>query len=533
MNRVIPKIAFAALLLTLSGLAYGIDYLYLTDHEQTVFGDWLPFSQSDSLDGPVRSNECLGFQRYPAVSSWVMTAASCNSCPSPRSWWGPHPYMCDYGRVEFPTQFAGLRNRASAQGHFYGGPGQDAKAVLADTLVRVYLWPHGTPFDTSLTFITVALDSGRNSMFFDCPLILRGILRGELEIGSSSNVGIEDNVLYADADPVTGVTPASSTNYLTIAGEAAVKILNTVANGRNNSSGYGLATTNPAYSSVTISAGVYALETFTFEQPNDADSGYICEPCGCNPTGIGGGPDDRGTIYLYGGLVQGRRGYVHRSSCSSTGYLQHWRYDARWQHHYDDMSFPLFRTSDSTTSAIDFGDVPVDSSVWDTADVYTLDPATLGGVTASWPFEGVRNDPGRVSHFRVPVHFVPPRAGLFRGYLNVSTSEHYFQIPLSGRGFVRSAANDGLILHPSSFILSAFPNPFNSRTVIRFTLPERGRAKVAVYDLQGRLVRTLLDGELAAGENRVSLDANMTSGIYFLTLNSSRGCLTQKLLLVK
>jgi hypothetical protein len=40
--------------------------------------------------------------------------------------------------------------------------------------------------------------------------------------------------------------------------------------------------------------------------------------------------------------------------------------------------------------------------------------------------------------------------------------------------------------------LSAHPNPFNPRTTLSFTLPEPGRVDLAVYDLGGRLVRTLL-----------------------------------------
>jgi hypothetical protein len=50
------------------------------------------------------------------------------------------------------------------------------------------------------------------------------------------------------------------------------------------------------------------------------------------------------------------------------------------------------------------------------------------------------------------------------------------------------------------------PNPFNPRTTIRFTLPADGGARLAIYDLAGRLVRTLVAGSLAAGEHEAVWD---------------------------
>lgn len=45
------------------------------------------------------------------------------------------------------------------------------------------------------------------------------------------------------------------------------------------------------------------------------------------------------------------------------------------------------------------------------------------------------------------------------------------------------------------------PNPFNPQTTIAFTLPESGPVDLSVYDLQGRLVRRLQQGALAAGSH--------------------------------
>ena len=69
-----------------------------------------------------------------------------------------------------------------------------------------------------------------------------------------------------------------------------------------------------------------------------------------------------------------------------------------------------------------------------------------------------------------------------------------------------------------------FPNPFNPTTTILFVAPERGRAMLRIYDVNGRLVRTLLDGTVEEGEVRVAWDGTgadgspLASGVYFYKL---------------
>jgi len=76
------------------------------------------------------------------------------------------------------------------------------------------------------------------------------------------------------------------------------------------------------------------------------------------------------------------------------------------------------------------------------------------------------------------------------------------------------------IPHPSSFILSTFPNPFNSSTSIRFNLATPGLVHLEVYDPLGRRVRELIPGNnLSAGEHSVLLNcAELSSGVYALRL---------------
>ncbi|MCX6601658.1 MAG: T9SS type A sorting domain-containing protein [bacterium] len=90
------------------------------------------------------------------------------------------------------------------------------------------------------------------------------------------------------------------------------------------------------------------------------------------------------------------------------------------------------------------------------------------------------------------------------------------------------------ILHPSSFILSAFPNPFNAQTEIRFALPQAARAELALFDILGRRVATLADGAFTAGEHSVPFDgSNLGSGIYFARLSASHRQTALKLMLIR
>jgi hypothetical protein len=88
---------------------------------------------------------------------------------------------------------------------------------------------------------------------------------------------------------------------------------------------------------------------------------------------------------------------------------------------------------------------------------------------------------------------------------------------------------------PMSFSISpAYPNPFNPITTIQFSIPELSRVTVSIYDLQGRLIETLVDEKLSPGNHIVQWDADgFSSGIYFILLNGGERREIQKIVLVK
>ncbi len=67
---------------------------------------------------------------------------------------------------------------------------------------------------------------------------------------------------------------------------------------------------------------------------------------------------------------------------------------------------------------------------------------------------------------------------------------------------------------PKEFSLSQnYPNPFNPSTMIKFALPFDSKVKVTIYNINGEVVKVLVDGEYAAGEHQAQFSINSASGI--------------------
>ncbi|NNE45063.1 MAG: T9SS type A sorting domain-containing protein, partial [Rhodothermales bacterium] len=79
-----------------------------------------------------------------------------------------------------------------------------------------------------------------------------------------------------------------------------------------------------------------------------------------------------------------------------------------------------------------------------------------------------------------------------------------------------------------------YPNPFNPSTTIAFDVPQTSDVSVAVFDLLGRQVRTLVNGSLPAGKHTVTLNAqSMSSGLYVVRFDTPDGAFERTILLIK
>ena len=75
-----------------------------------------------------------------------------------------------------------------------------------------------------------------------------------------------------------------------------------------------------------------------------------------------------------------------------------------------------------------------------------------------------------------------------------------------------SGINSGLVLNIST--------PITGNAAVNFTVPASGHANLSVFDMNGRIVETLVNNEVVAGEHSINWGANTAGGIYFLRLTT-------------
>lgn len=138
-------------------------------------------------------------------------------------------------------------------------------------------------------------------------------------------------------------------------------------------------------------------------------------------------------------------------------------------------------------------------------------------------------DDGQVIFFDFPLYFIrePQATELLHKALN-------------DLGIFTDVAEEEEIKVPASFSLSQnHPNPFNSETVIEYSLPKTSRVKISIYNILGQRVRTLLDQRQPAGYKRVFWDAKnekgkvVSGGIYFYRMETEEFVRSKKMLFLK
>jgi len=117
-----------------------------------------------------------------------------------------------------------------------------------------------------------------------------------------------------------------------------------------------------------------------------------------------------------------------------------------------------------------------------------------------------------------------------------SSSDWFDQpVPTIGQenGIVTSACEENAL--PEDFMLSQnYPNPFNPLTTIEYTIARRIGVKLTVYNILGEEIAILVEEVLNQGVYSQLWDAsNLTTGLYFYTLEAGGGKTTKKLLYLK
>ena len=99
---------------------------------------------------------------------------------------------------------------------------------------------------------------------------------------------------------------------------------------------------------------------------------------------------------------------------------------------------------------------------------------------------------------------------------------------------------DEMNINPSVFSLNQnYPNPFNPSTTISFDVYQASRVSLSVYDLNGRLVRNLMSGNLGAGTYNIDWNGknakglSVAGGVYFYSITSGGSSIIKKMSLIK
>lgn len=178
-------------------------------------------------------------------------------------------------------------------------------------------------------------------------------------------------------------------------------------------------------------------------------------------------------------------------------------------------------------------------STLDTSEPWAL---SLNGLPPGTPYEGTLSlAAGDSADVEVSAQFTEERA--FRFYDVVleidadSNGDAEIQSSVLARfqDDVPPATVDvSLPGQPQRLDFAVVPNPLERSTVAQFALPAVAHVRMALYDLSGRRLRTIVDGMREPGVNRVAIDARgLAGGIYFLRLEVAGKSSTRRLVLLK
>ena len=116
---------------------------------------------------------------------------------------------------------------------------------------------------------------------------------------------------------------------------------------------------------------------------------------------------------------------------------------------------------------------------------------------------------------------------------NLSARRYYYRLKQVDidRRFEFSPIVSAEINGNNDFVLEQnYPNPFRNETVIKFTLPQRAKVNLSLFDMNGRLVRVLLNESKESGTHAVTFyPGTLTSGLYYYSLKTGELIAVKKL----
>lgn len=125
--------------------------------------------------------------------------------------------------------------------------------------------------------------------------------------------------------------------------------------------------------------------------------------------------------------------------------------------------------------------------------------------------------------------------GGFNGTAMGSVSFDTLTFPIAGICGLVGVSDPVVTSIPKEYSLSQnYPNPFNPTTNIEFNLPKNDYVEIRLYDILGKEISVLVDGQFNAGNHKLTLNLSyLSSGTYFYRMSSGDFVNTKKLMLMK
>lgn len=181
------------------------------------------------------------------------------------------------------------------------------------------------------------------------------------------------------------------------------------------------------------------------------------------------------------------------------------------------LSFDLYNPADEGLAQVN------DWGLVDDSGVFLIDPTTcwVGWVAAGMEIE-------------LEVGFLPQEEGEYFGELWYCSGEDTARVTLHGITAGWGVGDDADNLPHDFNLYTPYPNPFNSTTMITFSVSFASHVLLALYDLSGRRISTLVSDDLQPGIHTTTLNANdLPTGLYFVHLKVSGRVFTQKVILIR
>lgn len=185
---------------------------------------------------------------------------------------------------------------------------------------------------------------------------------------------------------------------------------------------------------------------------------------------------------------------------------------------------------------------------------FSAQPVPYEGVSVSWKtameignagFQVLRSLTAAGPYEVLTTTLVPPRADRTYSYVDAAAKagETYYyrlaDVDLAGRVTMHPPVTVVVPLPTEYRLCPNYPNPFNPCTTIRYELPRTVAVKLVVYDVMGRLVRTLVEGQQEPGYHTAVWDGRnqwgqqVGSGVYYLHLEAGPFRAVGKMALVR